>query len=347
MEALFGMQKLVQGETFGEDGCLQEIGRWESAHRVTIEPSQDGTTTTTTNSCEYTIRSVVWCRYQPEDVGDVPKPKQQQQQKAPPKPKPTKPKSNARALDIARLELFDKAAANWDSHHSKDKNNKHRHTPAAAATATTEPIPAVVTSSAVYTMDTTKVCPISKSSGTAAQHIANIGPILETLEADLRSKLERFDAPKCFEVLRSMYRPTLSPGLTLSGVSRLGGHATGMGVGKGLIGEIALQAKSRGLGGSDNNTNSKAMESILAAEKQKLVADTANTTATAPDWKSGLKKSSTPSPMMMVPPSVANLRAGLKKTVAPLPTSTTNKAPTPEFLSFRNKLKSTTTTAAK
>ncbi len=348
LEALFGIQK----KCFGENGS-DEIARWDSVHTVTIEvPNfEEGT-------CEYKIKSAVWCRYKPEDVGDVPKAQRPKKAATPPKKKATSPKkATSKLLDVSRLQIFDRAANNWDS--------KSNHSKAGDAVdvskggKTLAPVPAVVTSSAVYTKDTAKLCKLmaNKKQTKAipvASHIQNIGTLLEKIEADFRSKLERVDAPKCVEVLQGMYRPSLSPGLKLpnsssssktSGgiISKLGGHATGMGVGKGLIGEIALKAKAKGLGKESASTTNKAMENILANEKQKL-KDLDDSPSKAPTtWnQNGLKKSKV-SPNEK--PSVALgtvEKPNLRKTTIPVRMNEPSKpAPTPEFMNFRSKLKST------
>lgn len=377
LEALFGIQKKCLTDSV-------ETARWDSVHTVTIEvPNFDEGT------CEYKIKSAVWCRYQPQDVGDVPK-----AERPPPKPAPKKSKAPSKSLstklNVARLEVFDRAANNWDR--NGNRNNK------GAAPVQDDkllpPVPAVVTSSAVYTKDTTKVCKLQMTKTQAqskaipiASHIQNIGTLLEKIEADFRSKLERVDAPKCVEVLQSMYRSSLSPGLKLSSnssgdagmVSKLGGHATGMGVGKGLIGEIALKAKAKGLG-TEGTGKSKAMEDILAQEKKKLAdVDTDSSPSKAPTtWnQSGLKKSKV-SPTNTPPrtntgtfarpnlrkansvrlntgsspdkeaaasavPSAGFLkRPNLRKAVSVRTfDASSTPAPTPEFMNFRSKLKST------
>jgi len=322
LEALFGIQKKCFAT--GDNG--DEIARWDSVHTITIEvPNfEEGT-------CEYKIKSAVWCRYKPEDVGDAPRTeasKTEAPKKAAASPQkkksksPTTKKENSKSgakLNLARLEIFDKAANSWDNHHGKNKKTndavdpiKVKVTPLPEGTPL-PPIPAVVTSSAVYTKDTTKVCKLLQYGGTkklkaipVASHIQNIGTLLEKIETDFRSKLERVDAPKCVEVLQGMYRPSLSPGLKLPNgntglISKRGGHATGMGVGKGMIGEIALKAKSKGLGnasgeassGNCNPPTNKAMEGILASEKKKLKDLCETSPAKAPaTWNVGLKKSS-------------------------------------------------------
>jgi len=357
LEALFGIRKTVAGEYE-----VAESARWESVHLVTIEaPNLEAKT------CEYQIRSTVWCRYQPSDVGDVPLSLRKNPEPSPPKkPEPPKPKGrNAKVLDITRLEIFDKAADNWNNHHNNNKNKK-----APKPKPKGPPVPATVTSSALYTVETTKTCGIASSAKSAsvpaAQHIRNIGTIIEKVEADLRSKVERVDAPRCFEVLQGMYRPTLSPGLKLpngtasgqpgSMISRLGGHATGMGVGKSLIGEISNRAQSMGLGGDQGGAKSgssvnKAMEGILAAEKKRLVAS--SSTSTSPvsgseisNLRAGLKSSGgslrkvVPAPPVASADAAVDLRAGLKKTnSATRVAEAAQTQPTPEFMNFRGKLK--------
>jgi len=133
---------------------------------------------------------------------------------------------------VKRSELFDKAASNRDSHHRKTGGNATPKVPRVVGAAPLPPIPATVTSSAVYTVET---CPVSaacnknssgsgntastgspqKSTIPAALPIRNIGTMIEKVEADLRSKPERVDAPRCVEILQNMYRPSLSPGLRL------------------------------------------------------------------------------------------------------------------------------------
>jgi len=381
LEALFGIQKVVLGDNneheHERNNGAQETARWESVHLVTIEaPNHEAKT------CDYKIRSTVWCRYQPPDVGDVPKRVAVPAKKAPAPAKP-KPKPTSKALDVKRLELFDKAASNWDSHHSNHSNATPK-VPRVVGASPLPPVPATVTSSAVYTMETTKSCTLSapyhnagntasgksgppKSTTTAipsSQHIRNIGTMIEKVEADLRSKLERVDAPRCVEILQNMYRPSLSPGLRLplptggtgsshnhsgSGmISRLGGHATGMGVGRGLIGEIALKAQLRNATGatptptpttSNSNSNAnkptnKAMESILAAEKKKLRVPTTATQQLP----------------MMGGSNMLELRAGLKKTNSAARVAAAESAvaaqqqqqqppPAAEFIKFRKNLK--------
>lgn len=387
LEALFGIQKKCFGESNNNNngtGEIEiEIARWDSVHTVIIEPPNfdDGT-------CEYKIKSAVWCWYKPEDVGDIPK-AQRSKPATPPKKKDTSPKKPNSKLDVARLEVFDSAANNWDtkSNHNKAGTGDAADFSKGGKPLPPVPVPAVVTSSAVYTKDTARVCKlqVTKKQTKAipvASHIQNIGTLLEKIEADFRSKLERVDAPKCVEVLQGMYRPSLSPGLKLpnnssnsktsgSMISKLGGHATGMGVGKGLIGEIALKAKAKGLGNEAASTTNKAMENILANEKKKLkdLDDTGSPSKAPTTWnQTGLKKSKV-SPNNKIAPGAntfekPNLRktnstsasvqaptegsgpaflkrSQLRKAVSARVTEPSTPAPTPEFMNFRSKLKST------
>jgi len=353
LEALFGIQK----KCFSAENESQEIARWDSIHTVTIEvPNyEDGT-------CEYKIKTTVWCRYTPEDVGDVPK--VEKPKKAPPTQRPKKkgpPKKNSSIkLDVTRLEKFGRATDKWDKGGLNQKNEpipeeRRKFLPQ-------PPVPAVVTSSAVYTKDTTKVCKLPSLGGKnkskpskaipVGSHIHNIGTLIEKIEANIRSTLERVDTPKCVEVLQGMYRPSLSPGLKLPGrrnsegsglIAKLGGHATGMGVGKSLIGEIALKAKSKGLGESSGSTN-KAMENILSNEKKKL-KDNEEANSSKPDrWsKAGLKKSMISPSKPVTPPGAAGFvgRPNLRKaTSVRTLESSPAPSPAPEFMNFRKRLSS-------
>jgi len=356
LEALFGIQKTCQGEEGGE------IARWDSVHTVTIEvPNFENGT------CEYKIKSAVWCRYKPEDVGDVPRAERIKpaaplpvKKKAPcTKPSaPKKGKTGGSKLALSRLEVFDKATNQWDSKRNEPGKKNEPEPPKPKEVKkplNSPPVPAVVTSSAVYTKDTTKVCKLLSSKNTAgipvASHIQNIGSLLEKIETDFRSKFERVDAPKCVEVVQGMYRPSLSPGLKLSSgngsmISKLGGHATGMGVGKSLIGEIALKAKSKGLG--ESPASNKAMEGILANEKKKLQDIAESKSSTPESWNRGELKKSNSFGALKAKPSKRNPTAGgfkrpnLRKAVSVRTfDGPSNTSPTPEFMNFRNKLKPT------
>jgi hypothetical protein len=486
LEAFFGIQKKCiymtdENENENENANANEgdeFARWDSVHYVTIEePNYDDKT------CEYKIISTIWCRFKPEDVGDIPpkikakaaaaaalQPKKKAAQAQPPviikkPPAAAKPKSpNFKGLDVSRLEIFDKAKDNWNSRHSNSKNDaevdeekKKKTTVAVTVTAppprqpnNSSPVPAIVTSSAYHEEETIKVCKLLSGSDSnsknknkipIASHIQNIGTEIEKIESNYRKKLEMVHLPKTCEIIQGMYcgnsNGGKSNGGTLSSQSQrrpagINEHATGMGVGASLIGEIALKAKLKGLGsGGDDSTGgtgngskdiNKAMESILAAEKKKLVRDNdaaanadtktndwksnlkKNTTSTATstalptgtntatnsnttndwksnlkkntstastalptgtntatnattttDWKSSLKKTSTTSNTTTTnnnnnenaTNTSVNLQAGLKKTSTIKPTATmATKTATPEFLDFRSKLKSASSTTA-
>ena len=368
LEAFFGIHKKAYGDESGA-----EMARWDSVHTVTIEvPNiEEGT-------CEYTIQSAVWCRYSPEDVGDVPladRPKVVRP-KSPPKKKvatPTKMSKEGHKLELKRLEVFDRAANHWDS--KKPGIHMGRGESAPLPTPSLPkgtPIPATVTSAAIYTKETSRVCKLSlnkkqPTSIPVASHIQNIGSLLEKIETDFRSKLERVDAPKCVEVLEGMYRQSLSPGLKLPNraksfnpnlLSRRGGHATGMGVGQCMIAEMALKAKAKGLGKEDGSSKNKAMEAVLEAEKKKLVDNEATTNNNVPDnWsKAGLKKSKI-SPEKEKPttqPGATGFlkRASLRKapsirTFSSGDSDNASSPSKPEFMNFRSRLSSSRSSASK
>ncbi|OEU10477.1 hypothetical protein FRACYDRAFT_246923 [Fragilariopsis cylindrus CCMP1102] len=351
----------------GEKGDENEFARWESVHYITIqEPNYDN------NTCEYKINSTIWCRFQPEDVGDIPpllKQKQKQKKTAAPvikkvPPAAAKPKSPTfKGLERARLEIFDKAKDNWDSRHNKkvDEEEEKKKKIAALQPRTpinSSPIPAVVTSSSYHEEETIKVIPI-------ASHIHNIGTEIEKLESNYRKRLEMIHISKTCEILQGMYsggggsNGTTSQTQTQARPAGLHKHATGMGVGASLIGEIALKAKLKGLGNScngdggspsDNNDNNdsstggtgtggteskdtnKAMESILAAEKKKKLSQEDNTNAADTkinDWKSNLKKTTS-----------------TNTNTAPPPTGTTTATSANTTNDWKSGLKKTTTTTA-
>lgn len=213
----------------------------------------------------------------------------------------------------------------------------------------------------MYTKDTAKVLKlqVSKKQPKAipvAGHIQNIGTLLEKIETDFRSKLERVDAPKCVEVLESMYRPSLSPGLKLpssskgsSMIAKRGGHATGMGVGRGLIGEIASKAKAKGLGSTESGGGSrnKAMESILSNEKKKLMEPVSPGALKRPNLRKAVSnrkispKSEEESNTSKPPGAGFLKRTNLRKATSVRGFDASKPSPTPEFMNFRSKLKST------
>jgi hypothetical protein len=228
--------------------------------------------------------------------------------------------------------------------------------------------------SATLTKDTTKTLSVRYSHGrlSLASHLENLGKIMEDVEIDFRSKLERVHLPSAMEVMQSIYRKPHTSGtahLMNCGGGGIGDndighqHATGMGVGAGMIGEIASKAKAKAgaMGGGGANPFMEAMKANLAKKaattgtKDNADGDQYN------ELRSGLKKRGAPPPPSPVPspaavmglkkttppssgkqqghhmpsPSMMDLKKTLKKTSV----STKSSEPTPEFMDFRNKLK--------
>ncbi|KAL3910293.1 MAG: hypothetical protein SGILL_007749 [Bacillariaceae sp.] len=171
----------------------------------------------------------------------------------------------------------------------------------------------------------------------SACHIENIGSLLEQIEMDFRSQLERVVIPKAVEVLPSIYRaPGKSATVHLvdenhnkitsqqnssASNSTKTAHGSGMGVGKDMIGDIAEEAKSK-----DSET---VLETVKTTMTNKMTENSSSSTN---------KKTSN---------DYTNIRANLKSpTKTPRSvhsvnskTSAVDRA-TPEFMNFRDKLKS-------
>ena len=200
--------------------------------------------------------------------------------------------------------------------------------------------------SASLTKETHKTCQVRYNSHghlSVASHLENLGKIMEDVEIDFRSKLERVHLPSTMEVIPSMYRKQHVSGtvhLMGGGDGHGHGQASGMGVGAGMIGEIASKAKAKAsaMGGGGANPFMEAMKANLAKRAQ-TPNDADGRGDQYNDLKSGLKthpsNSKTPMPSPML-----DMKKTLKKTAI-----TTKKpppmelAPTPEFMDFRNKLK--------
>jgi hypothetical protein len=196
------------------------------------------------------------------------------------------------------------------------------------------------------TKETVKTCKIRPSS-VVGSHLENLGTIMETVETEFRSKMERVDVPKSMDVMQSIYRKQKA-GATAHLI--LGGGeesmATGMGVGAVMIGEIATMAKAKkGTGGA--NPFMDAMQANLKA-KEVTKRDGDESGGQYVDLKKTLKKN--PSPLAaegMVGAKkkeggdgTFDYKVGLKKTSgAKKPAEPANTSPTPEFMNFRNKLK--------
>jgi hypothetical protein len=212
------------------------------------------------------------------------------------------------------------------------------------------------TISCSLTKETVKTCNVRFSSLTGS-HIENLGLIMEAVEIDFRSKLERVLIPKSMEVMESIYRKESGSGTVhlmngMLGDDHKPSMATGMGVGAAMIGEIANKANSK-KGAAGANPFMDAMNANLKArdEKEKKAKDEAHSSYT--DTKTTLKKGVNP----MAGEAMAamkkkqnetngehtDLRAGLKKkAAAPKPVAPpANASPGAEFMDFRNKLKKT------
>ena len=173
----------------------------------------------------------------------------------------------------------------------------------------------VSSSLAKETVETRKV----RFSGLTGSHLENLGLVIEQVEIDFRSKMERVDMPKTLEVVESIYRK-MKAGRTshLIGGAAEPSMATGMGVGAGMIGEIANRAKAKGLGGGGANPLMAAMQQKLAARaaKENTEGEDADG-AEYVDMKKGLKKASgKPSyPKPQVPAAeFMDFRKSLRKT---------------------------------
>ncbi|KAL3931849.1 MAG: hypothetical protein SGBAC_011118 [Bacillariaceae sp.] len=165
------------------------------------------------------------------------------------------------------------------------------------------------TISSSLSKDTVKTCNI-RHSGVNGSHLENIGTILEDVEIDFRSRMERVDIPKTMDVVESIYRKQMvgsAVHLIKERTSMASGNA-----GAGMIGEIADMAKKK-----RSSAVMAAMElnEKLRGNNEKLgVGDN----ATAGDLLTGFKN---------------NLKVS-----APKSTLGVNPTPTPEFLNFRDKL---------
>jgi len=200
--------------------------------------------------------------------------------------------------------------------------------------------------SASLTKETLKTCKL-RSSALISSHLENLGSIMEDVEMEFRSRLERVDIPKAIDVMQAVYRkkpPTASNGEAPS-------MATGMGVGSGMINEIATMAKNKNLGGDgDANPIVEALKKNQNARHQAQgESPTHKTEGAYEDMKKTLKKGSSPKSAIPTETSkpdagneYSNLKAGLKKSNNPSNTKpeTAPMSPTPELKSI--KLKKTT-----
>lgn len=155
-----------------------------------------------------------------------------------------------------------------------------------------------------------------RASGVAGSHLENLGKMMEDIEMEFRSRLERVHIPKSLEIMESAYKTGRDSvtAATITGMdeSEEPMNLTGMGVGPSMIGEIASKAEQKQVEGS------AFLESMKAQQKKRETQMSEQNKDYYSEMKSALKKSTlSPTP----------------KPKAPI------EAPTPEFANFRNKLK--------
>lgn len=187
-----------------------------------------------------------------------------------------------------------------------------------------------------------------RTSNASGSHLENLGKIMEDVEIEFRSKLERVDIPKSLEIMESVYK-TSRDSVTAAMITGMDEseepmNLTGMGVGTAMIGEIANQALKKQAQGN-------AFLDAMKAQQKAREASVRNDDPTNEHYnnmKAGLKKatiSDNPAPPKapMSPASPGFLgKASLKKAKVPPPKEAAPPAsPTPEFMNFRNKLKKT------
>jgi hypothetical protein len=171
------------------------------------------------------------------------------------------------------------------------------------------------TVSSSLTKETVKTCKVHFSiNGVNGSHLENIGKIIEQVEIDFRSRMERVDIPKSMEVIESIYRKTMvgsTVHLIKERVSMASGNA-----GAGMIRAIADLAKHKRGRNPFMLAMQKNQKERQAKETRKLSTQD-QTTDNLSAFKSNLRKT------------------------APKPNLHMDSTPTPEFMNFRNKLKKT------
>lgn len=240
-------------------------------------------------------------------------------------------------------------AGSWDCVHlvqvDEPKNGSSQYKVDSAVVLSLSPYQGSTISSSLNKV-TTKTLKLSSSNVTGA-HLHNLGKIMEDVEIEFRSKLERVDIPKSLEIMEAVYktsRDSVTAAL-ITGIdeSEEAMPLTGMGVGASMIGEIANMAKKKQAEGNAFLDAMKAQQQAREASSSSSSSEKRDSVQYS-DMKQGLKKtlpSPKPSPVPMSPGvSPALLKANLRKVKVPSkslvspPTS-----PTPEFMDFRNKLK--------
>ena len=187
-------------------------------------------------------------------------------------------------------------------------------------------------------------------------HLINLGKIIEDVEIDFRSRMERVDMPKTMEVIQSIYRKTRQ-GSTAhlyrgGDASAEPSMASGMGLGAGMIGEIANKAKAKQsrAGAGAPNPFMEAMKKNETFKKASAGKDDAGG-STYTDMKSTLKKGAPAAPKAKpagagaagASPAYADMKKTLKKSAgSPAPKAKASaSSATPEFADFRSRLKKT------
>jgi hypothetical protein len=165
-----------------------------------------------------------------------------------------------------------------------------------------------------FTKETAKTCKV-RFSGLTGSHLENLGLIMEQVEIDFRSKMERVDMPKTLEVIESIYRKQQGSATAhLIGGGEPAMMPTGMGVGAGMIGQIASMAKAKkGAGGA--NPFMDAMQKNLKAREAKKNKDGDDSGEGFLDMKKTLKSGATNQPKVQsASPEFMDFRKNLKKT---------------------------------
>ncbi len=190
--------------------------------------------------------------------------------------------------------------------------------------------------------ETNKTLPVRPAT-VGGSHIENLGKIIEDVETEFRSKLERVDIPKTIDVVESMYntgRDSVTASL-ITGIdeSEEPMMTTGMGVGSTMIGEIATMANQKKAEG--NSFLDRMKDQQNAKDAQMAVQNQDYLTETRSQLKSPtpVPKASV-MPPMTPPPDFVGGKLALKRTSGlPLKAPLSPASPTPEFADFRNKLK--------
>lgn len=189
----------------------------------------------------------------------------------------------------------------------------------------------------------------SNSNSTNSSHLENLGKIIEEVEIQFRSKLERMDIPQSLDIVESMY---LASQDTDEGAAAMAGRdasempnrsaaATGVSsMGAEVIDDIASEAQRKKAEGNDFLNRMKAQQD---AKEAQLVEQNTDYLATRATLKStnNITKPAPPPPTATASPysSVALKKAAPRGGPSPL---TSPATPAPEFVNFRNKLKKTT-----